>query len=446
MSATASSAGESDGFGSKTYRGYVLAMLFAVFSFEVIDRILFSLVQESIKADLRISDFQLGLLGGPAFVILNSLAALPIAYLADRSNRVTIVSAGLTLWSFATAACGYATSFLQLVGLRGLVGIGGAACLPPSHSLIADYFPARMRGSALAVFGLAIPVGSMIAAIGGGWIAAKYGWQWAFVFFGVPGLLTGLLVKLTVKEPPRGEQQAFDHPLASFKELAAKPAFRHLTLGAAVLGLFTFSINQFLVSFMVRNYGIAMDVAAFYFGLVIVSAMGGGIFAGGFLADRLSPKDRRAFAWIPMIGILISGPLFLLGFSQDELIPMVVLVSLASLFCYLYISPSFAAVQSIAGAKRRASAPALFLTVSTLIGYGLGPPIVGLLADRGRDEYLKSTQLTPQQCEAFPQTTECLAAGGYGLKIGLMIMVAVFAWSAFHYWMAGRSMRQDAIN
>jgi MFS family permease len=125
---------------------------------------------------------------------------------------------------------------------------------------------------------------------------------------------------------------------------------------------------------------------------------------------------------------------------------MVALISLASLFCYLYISPSFAAVQSIAGSRRRASAPALFLTVSTLIGYGLGPPIVGWLADRGRADFLKSMQLTPQQCDAFPLTPECSAAGGHGLKLALMIMVAVFAWSAFHYWMAGRSMRQDVVD
>jgi len=437
---------QADGHGTAGYRNYVLAALLTVFCFEVIDKILFGLVQESIKTELLISDFQLGLLGGPALVLLNTLASLPIAYIADRSNRVTIVSSALAFWSIATAASGFAGTFLQLIGLRGMVGIGGAACLPPSHSLIADYFPVKERASALAIFGLAIPIGSLIAAIGGGWLAKVYGWRAAFIIFGVLGILAGLIVKITVKEPPRATKVKFDNPLTAFKELVAKPAFVHLTIGSGVLGLFTYSENQFLVSFMVRNFAIGIDVAALYFGLAIMPAIGAGIFIGGFLADRLSVNDARALTWVPLAGILVSAPLFLLGFSQTRLIPMVSIIAVASLFCFLFISPTFAAVQSIAGPTRRASATALFLTISTLIGYGLGPPIVGWIADRARDSYLVTSEFTSQQCDLSPQIPECAAAGGYGLKVALMMTIISVVWSAFHFWMAGRSVRRDLVD
>jgi MFS family permease len=433
------------GHGNPSYRNYVLAALFVVFCFEVIDRILFGLVQESIKAELLISDFQLGLLGGPAFVVLNSLAALPIAYLAERSSRVRIVSAGITFWSFATAACGLATSFLQLVGLRGMVGIGGAACLPPSHSLISDYFPVSQRARALAIFSLAIPIGSMVAAIGGGSIAGEFGWRTAFLIFGGLGVLTGLIVLLTIKDPPRAEKVEFDNPLNGFKALMQKPSFVHITLGATAVGLFTFAFNQFLVSFMVRNYAITVSQAAFYFGFVLMTATAIGIFLGGALSDRFKARDPRALVRVPFVGLMISAPLFFLAFSQTKLFPMLVFLSLACVFCYLYIPAAFAGVQSVAGPKLRASAPALFLTTSTLIGYGLGPPIVGWIADRARDTVLASSSVSPKLCDLNPQLQECVVAGGHGLRIGLMVTLIALVWGAGHFWWAGRSMKNDVV-
>jgi MFS family permease len=435
-----------DGHGTPAYRGYVLATLLTVFTFEVMDRILFGMVQEGIKSDLILSDFQLGLLGGPAFVVLNALAALPIAYMADRSNRVTIVSLGVGFWSLATALCGAATSFLQLAGLRTLVGVGGAACLPPSHSLIADYFPAKKRASALAIFGLAIPIGSFVAAIFGGWVASQYGWRAAFLAFGIPGVVVGLIVKLTVKEPPRAEVVSFDNPLIALKELLGKRSFVHLTIGSSVLGFFTFSSQQFIISFMMRNYSVGVEVAAMYFGIVIMGATGAGIFLGGFIADRLRVENPRAIVSVPLIGILASIPFFFLAVSQDALIPMVILYSIASLFIFLYLSPTFAALQGMAGPKRRASATALYLMVSTLIGYGMGPPLIGWIADRAREKYLLATDFTAEQCDLSPQLVECAAAGGHGLKIALMIGLVFLAWSSIHFWIASRHIQNELVD
>lgn len=431
------------GYGSVAYRNYVLFALFTVFCFEVVDQILFSLVQESIKVDLGISDFQLGLLGGPAFVILHALAGLPIAILADRWRRTSVIGSGMVLWSVATAACGVAGNFLHLVGLRAMVGIGGAACLPPSHSLISDYFPARQRASALAIYGLAIPLGGVIAAIGGGWLAANYGWRTAFLVFGAPGVIVAAIFMLTVKEPPRASDVQHAPALEVFKNLITRPTMIHITLGSAVLGLFTYSVNQFMVSFIVRRFDLGIDVAAFYFGVYMMTAMAFGIFLGGKLADRVTRNSYRPLPLVPLIGPLVSAPLFLLAFSSSSVPAMVIFGSLAMLACNTYIAPAFTTVQAVAGSTRRASAAALYMTIMSLIGYGFGPPAIGWIADRVRDSRLQAQGLTPEQCTASPQLAGCVEAGGYGLMVALMVGVGVIAWSSLHFWLASRTIDRD---
>ena len=183
------------GFGSSNYRAYALGALLVIYVFEVIDRILLSMVQEQVRVELGLSDFQLGLLGGPAFVVLYVICTVPIARLAESRNRITIVATGAAVWSAATAACGLATSFVQLLIARMFVGIGEAACVPPSHSAISDYFPSDKRASALAIFGLAMPIGILLAAFGGGWLAQRFDWRTMFLMLGGAGVAAALLLK-----------------------------------------------------------------------------------------------------------------------------------------------------------------------------------------------------------------------------------------------------------
>lgn len=433
-----------DGYGTTRYRNYVLFALLVIYIINVIDRILFALVQEQIKAELVISDFQLGLLGGPAFALLYSLSGLPIARIADRSSRVSIVAIGAAFWSFATALCGLAQSYFQLLGLRILVGIGEAACVPPSHSLISDYFPARRRASAIGIYGLGIPIGSMIAALAGGWIAANFGWRLGFIILGLPGILAAVLLRLTVKDPPRlASAPQKENMFSAFKTLIDKPSFRHMSFGGALMALYLYSVNQFLVSFMVRKFGIGIDTAATAFGLVIVVAVGGGIFLGGFISDRMREREPRAITWLPAIGCLVSTPLFLLAFSQDGFLMMVAVVSAAMLFTYFYMSPTFTVVQIVAGSKLRATASALSLLISTMIGYGLGPPLIGGIADHFRAKYLASTAYTPEFCDTSLQVAQCANAGAYGLQIALTSSVIFIVWASLHFWMAGRTLHAD---
>ncbi|MGE3931591.1 MAG: MFS transporter, partial [Hyphomonadaceae bacterium] len=213
MSASEAGAGAFQGHSTQGYRAYVLGALLVVYTFNFIDRVIVGIIQEPIKVEFGLTDFQLGLLGGPAFAILYTLLGIPIARLAERYNRMSILAVCLALWSAMTAACGFAVNYATLLAARIGVSIGEAGCTPPANSVISDYFPAERRASALSIYALGIPIGSMIAAVGGGWIATEVGWREAFIWLGVPGVLLAVIVKLTVKEPPRaaatGETPSF---------------------------------------------------------------------------------------------------------------------------------------------------------------------------------------------------------------------------------------------
>ena len=216
------------GFGSSNYRSYALGVLLIIYVFEVIDRILLSLVQERVRVEMSLSDFQLGLLGGPAFVVLYVLSTVPIARHSEDKNRITIVATGAAIWSAATAACGLAGGFTQLLVARMFVGIGEAACVPVSHSAISDYFPSHKRASALAIFGLAIPIGILLAAFGGGWLAQNFDWRTMFKMLGGLGILAALLLKLTVKDPGRSsEHDQMPGFITALKSIGSKRSFRH---------------------------------------------------------------------------------------------------------------------------------------------------------------------------------------------------------------------------
>jgi MFS family permease len=250
------------GYGGKPYRAYILGVLVVIYTFNFVDRLLISIAQEAIREDFGVSNFYLGLLGGPVFAILYTALGIPIARLAERANRITIVSIGAFVWSLMTAACGFAANFWQLALCRLGVGIGEAACVPPAQSAIADYFPAERRASAMAIFALGIPIGSAVAYLGGGWIIANYDWRAAFILLGAPGILAALLLKITVREPPRsGGQVAPPTFSETLKALSGKASFWHVAIAAALIAFFGYGSTQFLVSHLVRSYEIGATPA-----------------------------------------------------------------------------------------------------------------------------------------------------------------------------------------
>jgi len=307
----------SGGFGTSNYRAYALSAMLVIYVFEVIDRILLSLVQEQVRVELSLSDFQLGVLGGPAFVAFYVLSTVPVARLAERSNRITIIATGAAIWSAATAACGLVTGFGQLLVARMFVGIGEAACVPPSHSAISDYFPVNKRASALAIFGLAMPIGIMIAAFGGGWLAQRFDWRTMFLMLGSCGIVAALLLKLTVRDPGRADVHSETPGFgAALKSLGSKRSYWHAIAGAALVSVFGASLTNFFVSYTMRRYGLGIGDATFGFGILFGLGVASGIFLGGYVSDKLQYTRPRVIAWLPAIGLLASIPLYLLAFFQ----------------------------------------------------------------------------------------------------------------------------------
>lgn len=447
---TDASAPAFQGYGTKGYRAYVLGVLVIIYTFNFIDRLLISIVQEAIKADFGVSNFLLGLLGGPIFAILYTLLGIPIARFAERHNRITIVSIGAALWSVMTAACGFAGNFVQLALCRLGVGIGEAACVPPSQSAIADYFPADRRASAMAIFSLGIPFGTALAAIGGGWLVQNFDWRTAFWLLGAPGIAAALLLKLTVKEPPRsGAQTAAPSFGETLKGLAGKPSFWNIAIGGALMGFVGYGSSQFLVSHMVRNYDIGATLpeeiahASYALGAIGGIATGLGTFLGGFLSDRLAPRHPRVHAWLPALGMAIAIPLYIVSFVQTQFLWAFAFLMVAPIFHYLYLGPMYAVTHSVVSPRQRATATAILLLVVNLIGYGLGPPVVGALNDAFASHLLSNSGLTLADCADAANAATCASAQALGLKYALGCTILVLAWAALHFLLAGRTVVRD---
>ncbi len=212
------------------YKHYVLLVLLIGYVFNVADRGVYGVVLESIKTEIRASDFLLGLIGGLAFSVCHSFATIPIARLADRWSRVKVLSIAVGVWSLATASCGLAWSYTSLLFGRAFTAIGEAGGTPPSHALISDYFPASKRATALAVYAMAVPIGAAVGNYGSGWFNEWYGWRTTFVLLGLPGLLIALVIWLTVREPPRRHS---DGRIAAAR-LRRRPDRRRPRTGTAV--------------------------------------------------------------------------------------------------------------------------------------------------------------------------------------------------------------------
>jgi MFS family permease len=398
-----------------------------------------------------------GLLGGPVFAILYTTLGVPIARLAERANRITIVSIGAFFWSLMTAACGFAANFWQLALCRLGVGIGEAACVPPSQSAIADYFPADRRATALSIFSLGIPLGSAMAYLGGGWLVANFDWRTAFIMLGAPGILAALLLKLTVKEPPRASGQATPPKFGeTLKALSGKASFWHTAFGGALISFVGYGSSQFLVSHIVRNYTLGptpadeIAMASYAMGAVAGISTAIGTFMGGFLSDRLGARHPRVNSWLPALGVSLAIPLYVLSFMQTDFLWAFVFLMLAPIVHYIYLGPMYAVTMGVSQPLQRATAIAIVILIVNLIGYGLGPPFVGAANDFFASQILADTStITLSQCDPRTVSAEnaaaCAAAQGLGLKYALGATIFFLGWAALHFLLAGRTLEKDRV-
>jgi predicted MFS family arabinose efflux permease len=362
-------------------------MLVLVYTFNFLDRQIVGILAVPIKADLGLTDTQLGLMGGLAFALFYTALGIPIAMLADRSNRTTIMTVALVLWSAMTAVCGLAQNFWQLFLARLGVGVGEAGGVAPAYSIVADYFPPQQRARALGVYSFGVPIGSALGIVFGGFIAHWVDWRTAFFVVGVAGVLIAPVFKLVVREPQRGR---YDGPRgagtpASFREvmrvLFAKRAFWGISFGAAASSMMGYGLFFWLPSFLVRSHGMTLLNASLYYGAILLSGGIAGIWLGGWLADRFGGVQRRYYALIPAIAFIATVPFFVGAVTSKSLALSFVLFMVPTALGLAWLGPVLSAIQHIVPPGMRATASAIFLFVNNLIGIGLGTVALGALSD-----------------------------------------------------------------
>lgn len=372
---------------SPRYRLVVLAMLVLVYAFNFIDRQILGILAVPIKADLSLTDTQLGLMGGFAFALFYTALGIPVAMLADRSNRTRILTVALVLWSTMTAVCGFAQNFWQLFLARVGVGVGEAGGVAPSYSLVTDYFPPHQRARALAVYSFGIPIGSALGIIFGGVIAHWIDWRTAFIVVGVAGALIAPVFKLVVREPPRGRYDGArgGDSSASLREvmrvLLAKRSFWGISFGAAASSMMGYGAFFWLPSFFVRSHGMTLVDASLYYGAILLIGGIAGIWLGGWLADRFGATRRRVYALVPAIAFIATLPCYVGAVTTSSLTLSFVLFLVPTALGLVWLGPVLSAIQHIVPPGMRATASAVFLFVNNLIGIGLGSVALGILSD-----------------------------------------------------------------
>lgn len=366
-------------------------MLFAltfVYVINFLDRQLLGILAKPIQEALHITDGQLGLIGGLYFAMFYCFIAIPVGWLADRTNRVGIVSLACTIWSAATICCGLATTFPQLVLARMTVGFGEAGGVPPSYAIIADSFPPGRRGVAYGTYNLGPPIGAALGIAFGASIAAAFDWRYAFIGIGAVGVVTAILIKLLLREPPRGQ---FDpvptHPVDRVAFWGVlRMFFTHKVLMLAALGsgatqFVTYGLGNFAVLFLMREKGMDFHQIALWYALAVLIGMGSGMVISGRVIDRLALRSRQVYAIGPAISLAIALP-FYVAFVWAPTWPLaLVLLTVVMVLNYFYLSASVALVQEEVRPDQRVLAGALLLLVMNFIGLGLGPTYVGAASD-----------------------------------------------------------------
>jgi len=366
---------------------YALVMLTIVYAFNFIDRQILVILQESIKADMDLSDAQLGVLSGFSFALVYITAGIPIAYWADRGNRRNIITLALTTWSGMTALSGLAQNYGQLLMARIGVGIGEAGGSPPAHAMISDFYPPEKRATALAVYSTGVHVGVLAGFLLGGFISQWLGWRAAFMAVGIPGVMFACLFYFTVREPQRGRWESQD--VAQYKPslgetlrvLSSLRSFWFIAAGTGFAAFVGYGTGNFAPSYLIRTHGFSVAEVG-----VVLAVFGGipgilGTFLGGFIADRLGKRDVRWYAWGPAVAGFLAFPLGLPYLLGSDTVMVIGFMSLATLMINTYLGPCLAVSHSLVPPAMRALTSAVLFFVLNLIGLGMGPLTAGVLSD-----------------------------------------------------------------
>lgn len=417
-----------------------------------LDRGILAVVQEPIKRELGLSDWQLGLLGGPAFALFYALSGLPVARLAERFNRARLLAGCVTFWSCMTALCGAAQNFVQLAFCRFGVGAGEGGCIPITHSLVADNFSVRQRGFVLSILSAAPSIAGVLTPILGGIIAQRYGWRVAFWSVGLPGILFALLAWFFVRDR-RTAGVVASRPKRNFLQdlrwLVRNRAFVFVFFAGAFTGMGVYAISLFEISYLIRSHGLTLAEAGSIRGLLGAAGLVGTVI-GGVAADRFADDRGRSYVLVPAVGAVLTCILYYLAFSQTSWPIVLTFLILAHIAYNVKNGPIFAAVQNIVPGHMRATGAAVFMIAATVLGSALGAPLTGAASD-----FFASTHF-PDALGNFSQlcvggravagsapevASACEIAVAEGLRGALTMISIVFALAAVALFLSAKTIR-----
>lgn len=408
-----------------TTPGFALFVLTAIGTIGFVDRIVVNALVEPLKAEFDLSDAQIGLLGF-AYAALNITLGVVIARLSESRRRLTFTAIGTFLWSLAATASGLVSSWSQLLAARIAVGVGEAVGLPANQSVVADYYPPNRRASAMSILLLAPPIGAFIGLAGGGYIAQVWGWRWAFIVTGLPGLLLAVIVWLLVAEPGRGTHDAnvddeVPSTWATVRRMWDVRSARHLVAGSSLAALMGFGLLAFTPALLSRKFGLSTGEAGLTTALMATVPAAIAIGSGGFIADRLAPRFPRIYAWLPGVSLLLSFPVYALAVTRGDLWTLIALMLVSTLLQFNYLGMTTGTVANLLHHRMRATSNALTNVLGGLAG-GIGPLMIGAGSDR-----LAATGLS----------------SGAALGLSMAACSAVYLWAGAHYMLASRTIAGD---
>ena len=379
------------------YRYYVLIMLMLTFMFNITDRLVMSILIEDIKAEFVLTDTQIGLLAGTAFTVFYLILGVPAGRLADRTNRKTMVAVSLSLWSLMSALCGAALGFWTLLLARLGVGVGEAGGGPPSVSIITDYFAPHELSRAMGIYAAGAVLGPVLGYAAGGLLAEAYGWRWTFVILGLPGIMLGVILYLTVREPRRGryfqrkvrqsgedKQEPF---MTTMRSLWRNNIFLRVVLANSFTNIPSFAFAIWLAPTLIRNFDVSMGEVGVYLGAVLFAGGVPGMILGGYLADYLAKKSPKWRPWYCALAVSLTLPFWTFCLLSTSLE-----MTLALYICgyILLVSTQGAAISMVQAAvlpTERGTASSISSLSINLLGYGIGPALIGLMSDNWADSY-----------------------------------------------------------
>lgn len=410
------------------YRAYCLSLIFVVLVIAYVDRGIFGVVLDPIKAEFGLSDLALGLLTGPAFAVFYAVMGIPLARWADVGNRKTVVTVCLAIWSAMTALGGLAQNYLMLFMTRVGVGIGEAGAVPPTHSLASNYYPPSKHGKVASVLSLAALIGSFAGVIVGGEVLKATNWRITLMVVGLPGLALAVLCYFTLREPRQFTRvpkpsEVFDAASRQvIKHLVATKTYFQLLLTFAIISFFTLGMPAFAIPFFQRSFDLEVNIATRSYGsAALVSTVLGTILAG-IIVDRLA---RRNVAWklrMPGIACLVAAPIMAAALLSPDYKICLALYALANTLVFMALPALYSAVYGVAVDSERGMAIALLGLVTNLIGLGLGPVLIGGLSD----------MLNP-------------SFGADSLRYALASSVLFLGWASLHMLLGARTYEQDYV-